>query len=67
MVGFDARSTMDIDTTMTGETLSRDEVQRIIEEVVAIDLSDGISFTVTGIDDTALRAPDGAFSGVTGK
>lgn len=51
MVGFHARSTMDIDTTMTGETLSRDEVQRIIGEVVAIDLSDGISFTVTGIDD----------------
>ncbi len=51
MVGFNARSTMDIDATVTGATISHDEVQRIIGEVISINLSDGVSFAVTGITD----------------
>ena len=51
MVGFEARSTMDIDATINGETVSTDEVQRIIEDIISLDLSDGVSFTVNSISE----------------
>lgn len=51
MVGFQARSTMDIDTTVSGETISIPDVQRIIEEVSRIDLPDGVSFTINNVSE----------------
>ncbi|MCD8374085.1 MAG: nucleotidyl transferase AbiEii/AbiGii toxin family protein [Oscillospiraceae bacterium] len=51
MVGFEARSTMDIDATMSGITVNTDEIQKIIEEITSIDLSDGVIFAVTSVSD----------------
>lgn len=44
MIGIDERTTMDVDTTVTGITMSEDEIARISKEVLAIDVNDGISF-----------------------
>lgn len=51
IVGFEARSTMDIDTTVTGAAVSADEIQHIMEEIISADLSDGVSFALSGISD----------------
>lgn len=49
MVGFEARSTMDIDATINGETVSIEDTQRMIEDIISLDLSDGASFTINGV------------------
>lgn len=51
MVGFGMRSTMDMDATVKGETVTAEEVRRIIGDVVAIDLSDGVSFSINGVSE----------------
>lgn len=51
MVGFEARSTMDIDTTVKGATVSADEVQRFIEKIISINLADGVVFAINSISD----------------
>lgn len=48
ILGIDARTTMDIDTTMTGETLSIENAQRIISEIAAIEIDDGMTFVLKG-------------------
>lgn len=51
MVGLESRSTMDIDTTVRGATVSADEVRQILEEIISIDLSDGVRFVINSIAD----------------
>lgn len=51
MVGFEARSTMDIDATVNGEEVNIVEVQRIITDIVFIDLGDGVSFTINSVSE----------------
>ena len=51
MVGFEARSTMDIDATINGETVSIEDTQRMIEDIISVDLSDGASFTINGVSE----------------
>jgi len=51
MVGFEARSTMDIDATINGETVSIEEVSRIIEDIISFNLSDGVSFKIDGVSE----------------
>lgn len=56
MVGLEARSTMDIDTTVNGATVTADEVQRIVESVASIDLGDGVTFEISNILDIMSEA-----------
>lgn len=49
MVGFEARATKDIDTTITGLSLTEDNMRKIIQEILSIDLGDNIEFSFTGI------------------
>lgn len=51
MVGFQARSTMDMDATVSGETISVPDVRRIIEEISLVDLSDGVSFAINSVSE----------------
>lgn len=51
MVGFEARSTMDIDATINGETVSIEDVQKMIVDIISLDLSDGASFKMNGISE----------------
>ena len=50
MIGIDERTTMDVDTTVTGITMSEDEIVRIIKEVLAIDVNDGITFAFDRVE-----------------
>lgn len=47
VVGLDTRATMDIDTTVKSLDLSKDNAYRIIEEIIAVEIPDGIRFRIT--------------------
>ena len=47
LIGSDMRATMDIDATVRSLTINMDKAREIIESISAIQLDDGISFSVT--------------------
>ena len=47
MVGLEARATMDIDTTMQSLPLTMQDARKVIDDILQIDVQDGITFTVT--------------------
>ncbi len=49
MVGVALRSTMDVDTSLVNHDLSEDEAKKILLEVTALDLDDGITFEIKDI------------------
>lgn len=51
MVGVSLRSTMDIDASITGYNLSKNEVQKVITDIMAIDMNDDVIFEVNGISE----------------
>ena len=51
LVGVDMRSTMDVDTTVKSLTLNKELVQKILEEIMAMDLEDGVAFHITKVQD----------------
>lgn len=51
MVGIDARSTMDMDATIKGQTLSITELRAIIEKILKIHIDDGAIFSFNGIEE----------------
>ncbi len=50
MVGLDARATMDLDATIKG-TVSVEDVEMIISQIISIPLDDGVSFRVKRISE----------------
>lgn len=46
MVGLDTRSTMDIDTTIKNMPLSVENAREMIEEIIAIPIDDGMTFSI---------------------
>ena len=51
IVGLEARATMDIDTTMQAMPLTMENARSVIEDILRIDVQDGVSFTITKISD----------------
>ncbi len=51
LVGVDMRSTMDVDTTVKSLPLNKESAQKILEEIMAIDLEDGVAFRITKVQD----------------
>lgn len=51
LVGVSMRSTMDIDTSIRGFTLSKEEALRVVREISEIDLEDGVTFSVKSVTD----------------
>ena len=49
LVGVDMRSTMDIDTTVKSLPLNKSAIQKILEEIMAIGLEDGVLFHITKV------------------
>lgn len=44
MIGISERTTMDMDTMVTGINMEEDELERVIREILLIDVGDGIKF-----------------------
>lgn len=51
MVGLNARSTMDIDTTVKGETIGMDEVTKIITEIISVPIDDEVKFHIKSVSE----------------
>ncbi|SHJ86411.1 Predicted nucleotidyltransferase component of viral defense system [Dethiosulfatibacter aminovorans DSM 17477] len=49
MVGLDMRSTMDMDTTIKGVSVSRETIEEILDEILSIDLDDNLVFKIKSI------------------
>lgn len=50
MMGVSLRSTMDVDTTIRGFDLNSEEAQRIVNEIMSIDLDDNASFKIKSVE-----------------
>ena len=51
IVGLEARATMDIDTTMQAMPLTIENARSVIEDILRVDVQDGVSFTITKVSD----------------
>ena len=51
VVGLDARTTMDIDTTVRSLDLSKENAIKIVDDIAAIELEDGVHFHIIKITD----------------
>lgn len=49
MVGIDLRSTMDMDTTIKGLSVNQEEIEKILNEILAIDVNDNVVFKIKSI------------------
>lgn len=50
MVGLDNRATLDIDTTVRNLSLSIENTERIITEIINIPMKDGITFYIKSLN-----------------
>jgi len=51
IVGLDTRTTMDLDTTIKGFTLTHETIEDIFQEICAVEVNDDVSFELAGISD----------------
>lgn len=51
LVGIDTRATMDIDTTIRALPLNEDEAVKIVNEIIHIQIEDGISFEIVKVSE----------------
>lgn len=51
VVGLDTRATMDIDTTVKSLNFTKDNAVKIVEEIIAVNLDDGVQFQITKVTD----------------
>lgn len=49
MVGIDMRSTIDMDTTIKGVSISRQEIEKIVSEILAIPVDDNVALEIKSI------------------
>ena len=49
IVGLDLRATMDIDATVSALPLSADTAEKIVNEIIAVEIPDNVSFRITNI------------------
>ena len=53
MIGISERTTMDMDTTVRGITMEEDEIVKVVKEILAVHVNDGITFEYQ-----SMRCPD---------
>ena len=51
VVGLDTRATMDIDTTVRSLNLDKESATRIIEDIISVEIPDGVQFQITKVTD----------------
>ncbi|MBI9013201.1 MAG: nucleotidyl transferase AbiEii/AbiGii toxin family protein [Clostridiales bacterium] len=49
ILGLNSRSTMDIDTTITGLPIDKESIERILYEIVNVEVDDNVSFKIVDI------------------
>jgi len=51
MVGIDTRSTMDMDATIKGVPVSKETIKLIFDEILDVEIDDGVTMIIKSIDD----------------
>lgn len=51
VVGLETRSTMDIDTTVKSLEISKENAIKIVDDIIAVEIPDGVHFTITRVTD----------------
>ena len=51
MVGINTRSTMDMDTTIKDQAVNKDNITKILNEIVSMDIGDNVKMQLSGIDE----------------
>lgn len=51
MVGIDTRSTMDMDATIKGQAVNKDNIENILNEIVALDIGDNVKMSLKSIEE----------------
>ena len=51
VVGLETRATMDIDSTVRSLPLSEEKAREIVEEIIRVEIDDGVSFSITKVSD----------------
>ena len=49
IMGLDMRTTMDIDTNVTGMNFELSQIRKIIEEIISIELNDNVMFEISNL------------------
>jgi len=49
MIGVDRRATMDMDATIKGLLVNREKIENIMNEIISIDIGDGVIFSIREI------------------
>ena len=55
MVGMNVRSTMDMDATIKGIDINIDNAKKLISEIIAVPLDDGVTFQVKNISEIMMK------------
>ena len=55
VVGLETRATMDIDTTVKSLPLTMENARKVVEDIIQIDVPDGMSFAITKVSDIMIR------------
>ena len=61
IIGNDERTTKDMDATLTGIPLTKNDVEKVFNEILHIDIDDGVSFQIISIKDIRLEDEYGGF------
>ena len=61
IIGDDERTTKDMDATLKGISLTKTNVEKVFNEILHIDIDDGVSFQIISIKDIRLEDEYGGF------
>lgn len=61
IIGDDERTTKDMDATLKGIPLTKNDVEKVFNEILNIDINDGVSFQIISIRDIILDDEYGGF------
>ena len=61
IMGINARTTMDIDADITGIDFEKDEIEKIINEIIKIDLNDEVEIIIDKVEDIREENEYGGF------
>ena len=50
MIGITERTTMDMDTTVTGINMDEKQIEKVIREILMTDVNDGIKFEIEKLE-----------------
>lgn len=61
IIGDDERTTKDMDATLKGIPLTKNDIEKVFNEILNIDINDGVSFQIISIRDIRLEDEYGGF------